>query len=361
MKKVFFSMILVLAAVMGMQAATVTSRLRIKLSGDVGTSYGSVMLRVSDEAAYASAFPNTGSSTAYDIDVDKNGTYFAEWQTPAGLMKNVAIAVNPAVGATNCTLTFTLGNSNTETFTLYDAQLDAYFDITPSNLTYNFTVPARTERSWINDRFIINPAETDILPAALGTFVSDKDVAFIEGGHFYEIYDRTDDNAQISFIEVSCPLAAGKPVLYQANAAHTLKVTYDGDAHANLQGEIVGENGEFNGFVGLVPNGTLTVKDIVVPDGEIYVLVSAESRLNQIGSGCTLTAGHAYINMSNITHPVTMPAPGRRMLMIGRSGIVTDVEKIEAVKNGAFKHIENGAVVIFKNGKKFNLAGQELK
>ena len=158
--KIIMTLAIAMMAVCTLQAATVSSRLRIKLSGDVGTSYGSVMLRVADEAAYASAFPNTGSSTAYDIDAYVNGTYYAEWQATAENMQNIAIAVNPAVGATNCTLTFTLGNSNTETFTLYDAVAEELVTISASNQTYDFAVDAANSRVWINDRFIINPAAT---------------------------------------------------------------------------------------------------------------------------------------------------------------------------------------------------------
>ena len=54
-------------------------------------------------------------------------------------------------------------------------------------------------------------------------------------------------------------------------------------------------------------------------------------------------------------------APGRRRLMIGRNGIVTDVENAAAEVKGARKSIENGKIVILKNGQKYNVAGQMMK
>ena len=360
MKKLFFSVMALMLSI-NMFAIAYTSRVTITLYD--GVYYPNLIVGETDDPEFATgdlvngyyAPVNDLASMPLAVYVLYQGVEYEN--LIMNNLKNFPIGIK-----TSDKISYSLyfgGFAGSDEMLIYD-KVEQYIIHVNSENPYVFTIDETEKNSIINNRFVINPTK-DYLAGRLGTFISDRDVAAIEGGHFYEIYDRTDDNAFISFAEVNYPLQAGTPVLYQADVAGSLGVTYDGDVHAALRGTIVGENGDFNGFVGLVPNGTLTVKDIVVPDGEIYVLVSAEGRLNQIGTGCTLTAGHAYINMSNITHPITMPAPGRRMLMIGRSGIVTDVEKIEAVKNGAFKHIENGAVVIFKNGKKFNLAGQELK
>lgn len=194
-------------------------------------------------------------------------------------------------------------------------------------------------------------ADTQELPSSLGTFVSDKKVASVTGAVLYEII-ATDGISNITFQEVNMTngLAAGTPVLYQKTDA-TAFVTFTDDAPIN------GVYANANGFVGLLPGNN--PKEEYMEDGDLWALVSADGKLKFVDTYCTLTPGHAYIDMNEII-PAN-PAPGRRRLMIGRSGIVTDVENVAAEVKGARKSIENGKIVILKNGMKYNVAGQMMK
>lgn len=193
-------------------------------------------------------------------------------------------------------------------------------------------------------------ADTQELPSSLGTFVSDKKVASVTGAVLYEII-ATDGVSNITFQEVNMTngLAAGTPVLYQKTDA-TAFVTFTDDAPIN------GVYAYANGFVGLLPGNNSKEEHMGV--GDLWALVS-DGKLKFVDTYCTLTPGHAYINMNAINPQ--QPAPGRRRLMIGRSGIVTDVENVAAEVKGARKSIENGKIVILKNGQKYNVAGQMMK
>lgn len=204
----------------------------------------------------------------------------------------------------------------------------------------------------VNDRFIINhtaaPADILELNGTLGTIVSDREIASVpDGVVLYEILE-TDYANHITFQEVALPLAAGTPVLFQrtGDAAYvTLGTDYT-----------TGEYVYANGFVGLLPGKDSRTVNV---NSHVLVLVTADCKLKFATTSLTLTAGHAYIDMNAII-PAN-PAPGRRRLMIGRNGIVTDVENVAAEVKGARKSIENGKIVILKNGIKYNVAGQMMK
>lgn len=138
-----------------MQAA-ITSSLRIDLTGNANSNKDYVMIRVADAADVYTDFTDLDAAN-YDIDVYANATYYYDYRDTEANLANTVLAVNPAVGSTTYTLTFKLGNTNTETFTFFDVEEMT----TPITITngYSYTVTlgtATTSRTWITDRFYIN-------------------------------------------------------------------------------------------------------------------------------------------------------------------------------------------------------------
>lgn len=153
--KLYSTVMLAFVAVCSLQAA-VTSSLRIDLSGNANSNKDYVMIRVADAADVYTDFTDLVDAN-YDIDVYANATYYYDYRDTEAKLANTVLAVNPAVGSTTYTLTFKLGNTNTETFTFFDAE-EMTTPITVTN-GYSYTVTlgtATTSRTWINDRFYIN-------------------------------------------------------------------------------------------------------------------------------------------------------------------------------------------------------------
>lgn len=347
----FIALLFIAVMAIGTMNAAVTSRLRITLTGD-GSAYNNyVTIRQGDEAAFATAFPNTGSSTAYDIDVKSGSDYYAEWQQTD--LTNTMIAVNPAVGTTTFTLTFNLGTSNTETFTFFDNQSMTTPIVITNNMTYPVTITTATAREWIENRFYINynPAEIETLPGKVGTFIRNKNVVDVQGGLFYEIIDGNVEQLTFQSLADEDHLDEATPVLYVADATGSMKVTYGDDVYAgDLTATITR-----NGMVGLIAGSQVCSN----ASGTDAALINSSGCLVYAGSSFSLTQGHAYIDLTNL--PSVAPAPARRRLVIGRQGIATAIEEMPVMEEGTKKVMENGVLYIVKDGVKYDAMGQVVK
>lgn len=354
MKTIKIIAILVLSAFAFYANATVTAKAKISVS----TNESADALYLIQGTEYSSAYDNNADAEKLlnkdplaDPDYSINlyaihGGYDLSIVATDDLA-DIAIAFQSNEAETQYTLSF---SNVSGTITLYDTEEQETITVADGQ-SYTFSQAVNTTNA---ARFIINksaaPADTQELPSSLGTFVSDKKVASVTGAVLYEII-ATDGVSNITFQEVNMTngLAAGTPVLYQKTDA-TAFVTFTDDAPIN------GVYAYANGFVGLLPGNNSQEEHML--DGDLWALVS-DGKLKFVDTYCTLTPGHAYIDMNAINPQ--QPAPGRRRLMIGRSGIVTDVENVAAEVKGARKSIENGKIVILKNGQKYNVAGQMMK
>ena len=340
MKKLFTILSLLLAGLTSGFAQNYSARVFITMAGQPQE----LRLREKADPAYSDfASDNNNIGVAALV----GGTRYITW----GCNDLEGIQLDFVPTATHCTFTFSAIEGD---LYLVDASNNSRTKIEGDD--YEFDVDESLINTNVSNRFSISksatpPADTQELPSSLGTFVSDKKVASVTGAVLYEII-ATDGVSNITFQEVNMTngLAAGTPVLYQKTDA-TAFVTFTDDAPIN------GVYAYANGFVGLLPGNN--PKEEYMEDNDLWALVSADGKLKFVDTWCTLTPGHAYIDMNEII-PAN-PAPGRRRLMIGRSGIVTDVENVAAEVKGARKSIENGKIVILKNGQKYNVAGQMMK
>ena len=162
------------------------------------------------------------------------------------------------------------------------------------------------------------------------------------GAEFYEVsyvivgkglwLDQLEDNAQ---------LEAGKPYIFKATADQ-LVVVSDGKTAAN---PIAGANGLTGTFTDIAAGGAL-VDHYIIADNQVWVA----------GTGATLPANRAYINKDDVPTTPQAQIPGRRRVCMGENA-TTDIDNITNSENTTIKVIENGQLIIIRNGEKFNAQG----
>ena len=162
------------------------------------------------------------------------------------------------------------------------------------------------------------------------------------GAEFYEVsyvivgkglwLDQLEDNAQ---------LEAGKPYIFKATA-DKLVVVSDGKTAAN---PIAGANGLTGTFTDIAAGGDLE-GHYIIADNQVWVA----------GTDATLPANRAYINAEDVPTTPQAQLPGRRRVCMGENA-ATGLDNITNGENTTIKLIENGQLIIIRNGEKFNAQG----
>ena len=173
------------------------------------------------------------------------------------------------------------------------------------------------------------------------------------GAEFYEISWMEMDGTTPKGIwldEVNGNLTAGKPYIFKATST-VLTVNCTGTAVAN---PAAGEAGLVGTFKDIKSDNTILEGNYMI-SGNQFLLCPA---------GCWLNANRAYIDATIIANHTTKKAkiPGRRRVCLGETSEneATGFENIVAPEGQAVKVIENGQLIIIRNGEKFNVQGQKL-
>ena len=199
----------------------------------------------------------------------------------------------------------------------------------------------------------------DVISGNLGTICLPYASSKHAGATFYEIayleMNGTDPN-RIYLDEVEGGvLEAGKPYIFQATS-NKVTVAYEGEASSLKEG--------VKGLVGIledskVVNGQEGVSNILTGN---YVI--SGTKFYTCGTGCSIYKNRAYIDASIIANHTTPVAemPGRRRIAMGAAGEnqVTGVDNTLAPKDNVVKVIENGQLIIIRDGVKYNVQGQKL-
>ena len=172
------------------------------------------------------------------------------------------------------------------------------------------------------------------------------------GADFYEIaYAEIKDGdatgLYLDQIEEGAALVAGKPYIFKATADE-LAVSYKG---AMATTPVAGEAGLTGTFVDIAAGGVLVGNYIIAQN--MFWDASAENWLN---------ANRAYINKATLLSvPPKSLVPGRRRVSMGETSEngATGVENTMIAPN-SLKVIENGQLVIIREGVKYNAQGQKL-
>ena len=173
------------------------------------------------------------------------------------------------------------------------------------------------------------------------------------GAEFYEIAYPEIKNGDatglyLDQLEEGAALVAGKPYIFKATADE-LTVSYEG---AMATTPVAGEAGLTGTLVDIAAGGVLVGNYIIAQN--MFWDASAENWLN---------ANRAYINKIILlqTEPKSL-VPGRRRVSMGETGekAATDVENSQLPMINSHKLIENGQLIIIRDGVKYNAQGQKL-
>ena len=173
------------------------------------------------------------------------------------------------------------------------------------------------------------------------------------GADFYEIaYAEIKEGdatgLYLDQIKEGAALVAGKPYIFKATA-DILIVTYEG---AIVDAPEDGEAGLTGTFVDIAAGSVLVGNYIIAQN--MFWDASAENWLN---------ANRAYINkVTLLSVPPKNLVPGRRRVSMGETSenAATDVENTQLPMINSQKLIENGQLIIIRDGVKYNAQGQKL-
>ena len=185
----------------------------------------------------------------------------------------------------------------------------------------------------------------DVTTGQWGTICLPNASSSFTGATFYEVssldpakglwLDQLADGAQ---------LVAGKPYIFYATATE-ITVTYtDAEPVENL---VAGAKGLTGTFTDIAAGGVL-VGNYIIAENKVWVA----------GASATLPANRAYI--ANTVPTTEQPQlPGRRRVCMGENA-ATGLDQIVAPAGQAVKAIENGQLIIIRDGVKYNVQGQKL-
>lgn len=197
-----------------------------------------------------------------------------------------------------------------------------------------------------------NPTYTrTVTPGNYGTICLPYASSSHTGAEFYEVSwlkksGETPVNLYLDQLADGNQLVAGKPYIFRATSTE-LTVTYTGEA---VSAPVEGVNGLTGSFDAIPAGGVLT---------DNYVI--AQNKFWTATAEASAPANRAYINATMV--PTTEPAkvPGRRRVSLGAAGenAETGIDNI-ITTDTPVKVIENGQLIIIRNGEKFNVQGQKL-
>ena len=179
------------------------------------------------------------------------------------------------------------------------------------------------------------------------------------GAEFYEISWLEMDGTTPKGIwldQVNGALTAGKPYIFKATADE-IAIVGDGTTAAAPVVGVAGLTGTFTLIQDLEtsdPSNTLEGNYMIA--GNQFLLC---------GTGCWLKEYRAYIDASIIANHTTKKAeiPGRRRVCLGETSenTTTGVDNNQLPNANIQKVIENGQLIIIRDGVKYNIQGQVIK
>ena len=243
------------------------------------------------------------------------------------------------VTLTDGTATAWCGNVDTWSNATYTADGDG--NIVLEDGIYTFYFKKNDNLIYINQtgyaRNVTNTWGTICLPYASSSFT---------GATFYEVSSLNPaEGLWLDQLAAGTQLVAGKPYIFQATATE-ITVTYTGEAATTPQ---AGANGLTGTFTDIAAGGVL-VNNYIIANNAVWVA----------NANNTLPANRAYINAAQVPAKQQAEIPGRRRVCMGENA-ATGVDNIVAPAGQAVKAIENGQLIIIRDGIKYNVQGQVIR
>ena len=307
--------------------------------------------------AGASELDDTGAGQAWRYAV---GAFFAETQrtswpksadfTEAGKEVNFQPTWGQSLpNPTQPTTTVVLGNPIRENYLFGGWYAESDFSgvaVTTVDETTDGTLYAK----WVEHFYT-----RDVTNGEYGTICLPYASSNHTGAEFYEIayLELASDGITPKTLyldEVTTPLQAGKPYIFRATS-NKLIAHYEGEKALST----------INGKAGL----TGTFEDIPLGNSILegnYMI--AQNKFWLCGPECSLRANRAYIErdaLHDSTTPVA-PMPGRRRVSMGAAGenAATGSEEMMIPIDQTIKIIEDGQLIIIRDGEKYNVHGMKL-
>lgn len=171
------------------------------------------------------------------------------------------------------------------------------------------------------------------------------------GAEFYEVSwlqksGETPVNLYLDQLAAGTQLEAGKPYIFRATSTE-IKVTCTGAA---VTGPVAGKNGLTGSFDAIPADGVLTGNYVVAQNKFWTATATAYADENR-----------AYIDKEKVPDTEQKQIPGRRRVSLGAAGenAETGIDNI-ITTDTPVKVIENGQLIIIRNGERFNVQGQKL-
>ena len=190
-----------------------------------------------------------------------------------------------------------------------------------------------------------------VTPGHYGTICLPYASSNYTGMELYEVSwlqknGETPVNLYLDQLAADAQLEAGKPYIFRATSTE-LTVTYTG---APADAPIPGENGLTGSFAAIPAGGVLTGNYVV-----------AQTKFWTATADAYAAANRAYIDKAKVPYTEQKQIPGRRRVALGTSGenAETGIDNI-ITTDTPVKVIENGQLIIIRNGEKFNVQGQKL-
>jgi len=367
MKKIF-SFIVGLVAFTSLQAVNYTEAARITMTCEGGSESQELVLIVDPTLSS----PATVANLASTYEVGQVNLYASYENGQFSSFKASAISNLPVVVVTNrrdddYTFTFNVPIS-TEGLVLTDLRSDdGIKNISMvNNGSYTFSIedetgydPDNKSNLTIADRFVINyqaPQPTcttvrnNLAVNRYYTICLDQAVESANGASFWNLQYRNAAGTLAYLVEAEFPLVAGRPYIFQAEAAELCVV---------LSGDPV--NGpDYYGAL----HGTFTEMNqaaLNAAGADIYLLNNNALWLVSGQEDNLLPANRAYVVYSELEYSEQNPAPGRRVrAMPMQANGTTGFENIQASEAPA-KMIIDGKMYILRGEQMFDATGRLVK
>ena len=191
-----------------------------------------------------------------------------------------------------------------------------------------------------------------VTPGHYGTICLPYASSSYTGAEFYEVSwlqksGETPVNLYLDQLAEGTQLVAGKPYIFRATSTE-LTVTYTG---APVADPIDGANGLTGSFAAIPADDVLTGNYVV-----------AQTKFWTATATAYAAENRAYIDASKVPTTEQSKLPGRRRVVLGAAGenAESGFEDIIAPEGKVIKVIENGQLIIIRDGVKYNAQGVRL-
>lgn len=178
------------------------------------------------------------------------------------------------------------------------------------------------------------------------------------GAEFYEVswlrLEGANPGLYLDEVAPGATLEAGKPYIFRGTS-DKLIAYYEGDAVIN---PIEGEAGLTGTFTKIQDQNVTDPSNIL--EGNYMI---SQNKLWLCGPACWLNPNRAYIKDSELPKTEQALKPGRRRVCMGTTGenTATGTENAITPQVQVTKIIENGQVVIIRDGVKYNVQGMRIE